>query len=260
MKLEGQEVVRRLVATADVVIANLPPRTLQVMKLDYESLKAVKPDIILATATAYGRGGPYSDRVGFDGIGQVMCGAAYLSGSDEESPIRFQAPWVDFGTGLHLAFGTMAALMHRKATGRGQWVEGALLGTALTVSNSTLIEQAVIKADRRPSGSRSQISGPGDIVRCKDGQILVSVVGNPLFKRVAEMIGRPELLEEERFRTDIDRGNNGEALSAILEHWSRDRTCDEALAELARAKVPASQVLKPQAALDDAHSLSNSPE
>jgi crotonobetainyl-CoA:carnitine CoA-transferase CaiB-like acyl-CoA transferase len=253
MKLEGQEVVRRLVATADVVIANLPPRTLQVMKLDYESLKAVKPDIILATATAYGRGGPYSDRVGFDGIGQVMCGAAYLSGSDEESPVRFQAPWVDFGTGLHLAFGTMAALMHRKATGRGQWVEGALLGTALTVSNSTLIEQAVIKADRRPSGSRSQISGPGDIVRCKDGQILVSVVGNPLFKRVAEMIGRPELLEEERFRTDIDRGNNGEALSAILEHWSRDRTCDEALAELARAKVPASQVLKPQAALNDAH-------
>ncbi len=67
MKAEGQEVVRRLVATADVVIANLPPRTLQAMRLDYESLKAVKPDIILATATAYGRGGPYSDRVGFDG-------------------------------------------------------------------------------------------------------------------------------------------------------------------------------------------------
>lgn len=253
MKSEGQEVVRRLVATADVVIANLPPRTLQAMKLDYESLKAVKPDIILATATAYGRGGPYSDRVGFDGVGQVMSGAAYLSGRDEESPVRFQAPWVDFGTGLHLAFGTMTALMHRKATGRGQWVEGALLGTALTVSNSILIEQAVIQADRRPSGSRSQVSGPGDIVRCKDGQILVSVVGSPLFKRLAEMIGRPGLLDDERFRTDIDRGNNGEALSVIMEGWSRERTCGEALAALAKAKVPASQVLKPQAVLDDPH-------
>jgi crotonobetainyl-CoA:carnitine CoA-transferase CaiB-like acyl-CoA transferase len=253
MKPEGQGVVRRLVATADVVVANLPPRTLQAMNLDYESLRAVKPDIILATATAYGRGGPYSDRVGFDGVGQVMCGAAYLSGNDEEHPVRYQAPWVDFGTGLHLAFGTMAALMHRKASGRGQLVEGALLGTALTVANSVLIEQAVIKADRRPSGSRSQISGPGDIVRCKDGQILISVVGNPLFKRLAAMIGQPGLLDDDRFRTDIDRGNNGAALSAIVERWSREQTCAAALAELAKAKVPASQVLKPQAALDDAH-------
>ena len=253
MKEEGREVTRKLVATADVVIANLPPQTLQAMKLDYDSLKAVKPDIILTTATAYGRGGPYSDRVGFDGVGQVMCGAAYLSGGDEDSPVRFQAPWVDFGTALHCAFGTMAALMHRKATGRGQWVEGALLGTALTVSNSALIEQAVIKADRKPSRSRAQTSGPGDILRCKDGQILVACVGNPLFKRVAKMIGRDDLLESNRFRTDIDRGNNGKELTEIMEQWTRERTCAEALAALAAAKVPAAPVLKPQAALDDPH-------
>ena len=103
MKLEGQEVVRRLVKTADVVIANLPPQTLSAMKLDYDSLKAVKPDIILTTVTAYGRGGPYSDRVGFDGVGQVMSGASYMTGMDEQHPVRFQAPWVDFGTALHCA-------------------------------------------------------------------------------------------------------------------------------------------------------------
>jgi crotonobetainyl-CoA:carnitine CoA-transferase CaiB-like acyl-CoA transferase len=253
MKAEGREIAHRLVATADVVIANLPPQTLQAMRLDYDSLKAVKPDIILTTATAYGRGGPYSDRVGFDGIGQVMCGAAYLTGDDEDSPVRFQAPWVDFGTALHCAFGTMAALMHRKATGRGQWVEGALLGTALTVANSALIEQAVIKADRKPSRSRAQTSGPGDILRCRDGHILVACVGNPLFKRVAQMIGRPDLLEDKRFKTDIDRGNNGKELTDIMEQWTRERTCEEALAALAAAKVPAAPVLKPQAALDDPH-------
>ena len=253
MKPEGREIAHRLVATADVVIANLPPQTLQAMRLDYDSLKAVKPDIILTTATAYGRGGPYSDRVGFDGIGQVMCGAAYLTGGDDDSPVRFQAPWVDFGTALHCAFGTMAALMHRKATGRGQWVEGALLGTALTVANATLIEQAVIKADRKPSRSRSQTSGPGDILRCKDGHILVACVGNPLFKRVAQMIGRPDLLEDKRFKTDIDRGNNGKDLTDLMEQWTRERTSEEALAALAAAKVPAAPVLKPQAALDDPH-------
>jgi crotonobetainyl-CoA:carnitine CoA-transferase CaiB-like acyl-CoA transferase len=253
MKPEGQEIVRKLVKTADVVVANLPPLGLRTMKLDYESLQAVKPDIILTTVTAYGRGGPYSDRVGFDGIGQAMCGAAYLTGDDEESPVRFQAPWVDFGTALHCAFGTMAALMHKKATGRGQWVEGALLATAVTVANSLLVEQAVIKADRKPSRSRAQTSGPGDIIRCRDGQILVAVVGNPLFKRIAEMIGKPALVEDKRFKTDIDRGDNGRALTELMEAWSKGRTCEEALAALAKAKVPAARVLKPQATLDDPH-------
>src|ERR1700710_1833875 len=102
MKPGAKEVVRRLVESADVVVANLPPQTLAAMQLDYESLRAIKPDIILTTVSAYGRGGPYSDRVGFDGIGQVMSGAVYMtSDGDGERPYRFQAPWVDFATALH---------------------------------------------------------------------------------------------------------------------------------------------------------------
>src|SRR5262245_19556160 len=185
---EGQEVVRKLVATADVVVANLPPQTLSAMKLDYASLTAVKPDIILTTVSAYGRGGPYSDRVGFDGVGQVMSGAVYMTG-EEDKPYRAQVPWVDFGTALHCAFGTMAALMHRKATGQGQVVEGALLATAVTLGNALLIEQAVIKRDRVPTGNRGQTSGPVDVYRTRDGWILCQVVGNPLFARWARLMG-----------------------------------------------------------------------
>jgi len=110
MKPEGQEVMRRLVATADVVVANLPPQTLRAMKLDYESLKAIKPDIILTTATAFGGPGPWSDRVGFDGVGQVMSGAVYMTGKGDP-PYRAAVNWVDFGTALHCAFGTLAALI-----------------------------------------------------------------------------------------------------------------------------------------------------
>ncbi|HEU4379474.1 MAG TPA: CoA transferase, partial [Hyphomicrobiaceae bacterium] len=175
---EGQEVVRRLVATADVVVANLPPQTLEAMKLDYASLKAVKPDVILTTVTAYGRGGPYSERVGFDGIGQVMSGAVYMTGT-EDQPYRAQVPWVDFGTALHCAFGTMAALMARKVTGKGQWVEGALLATAVTLGNALLIEQAVIAPNRVPTGNRGQTAAPVDIFRTKDGWILAQVIGDP---------------------------------------------------------------------------------
>ncbi|HEU0063360.1 MAG TPA: CoA transferase [Hyphomicrobiaceae bacterium] len=252
MRPEGQQVVRRLVERADVVIANLPPQTLAAMQLDYASLTAVKPDIILTTVSAYGRGGPYSDRVGFDGIGQVMSGAVYMTG-EEEQPYRAQVPWVDFGTALHCAFGTMAALMARRATGKGQWVEGALLATAVTLGNALLIEQAVIAPNRVPTGNRGQTSGPVDIFRTKDGWILVQVIGNPLFARWARLMGEEHWLRDERFKDDISRGNNGAVISERMRRWAAAYSNAEALDLLAKAKIPAGPVLKPQATLEDPH-------
>jgi crotonobetainyl-CoA:carnitine CoA-transferase CaiB-like acyl-CoA transferase len=252
MTPDGQEVVRRLVATADVVVANLPPQTLLAMKLDYDSLTAVKPDIILTTVTAYGRGGPYSERVGFDGIGQVMSGAVYMTGT-EEQPYRAQVPWVDFGTALHCAFGTMAALMSRQATGKGQWVDGALLATAVTMTNAMLIEQAVIKADRVPTGNRGQTAAPVDIFRTRDGWILVQVIGRPLFKRWARLMGEEHWLTDERFKDDISRGDNGAVVSERMSRWCAERTTAEALEVLGKARIPAGPVLKPQQTLDDPH-------
>ena len=252
MRPEGQEVVRRLVETADVVIANLPPQTLVAMKLDYPSLKAIKPDIILTTVTAYGRGGPYSDRVGFDGIGQAMSGAVYMTG-EEDQPYRAQVPWVDFGTALHCAFGTMAALMARKVTGRGQWVEGALLATAVTLGNALLIEQAVIAPNRVPTGNRGQTAAPVDLFRTMDGWILVQVIGQPLFKRWARLMGEDSWLTDPRFKDDISRGDNGAVISERMRRWCAERTSAQALAELAEAKLPSGPVLKPQQTLDDPH-------
>jgi crotonobetainyl-CoA:carnitine CoA-transferase CaiB-like acyl-CoA transferase len=252
MRPEGQDVVRRLVERADVVIANLPPQTLVAMKLDYASLTAVKPDIILTTVSAYGRGGPYSDRVGFDGIGQVMSGAVYMTG-EEDQPYRAQVPWVDFGTALHCAFGTMAALMARRASGKGQWVEGALLATAVTLGNALLIEQAMIAPNRVPTGNRGQTSGPVDIFRTKDGFILVQVVGNPLFARWARLMGEEHWLSDPRFKDDISRGDNGAVISERMRRWAAAYTNAEALELLAKAKIPAGPVLKPQATLEDPH-------
>jgi crotonobetainyl-CoA:carnitine CoA-transferase CaiB-like acyl-CoA transferase len=252
MRPEGQEVVKKLVATADVVVANLPPQTLAAMKLDYESLVAVKPDIILTTVTAYGRGGPYSDRVGFDGIGQVMSGAVYMTGT-EEQPYRAQVAWVDFGTALHCAFGTMAALMARKATSKGQWVQGALLATAVTFGNALLIEQAVIAPNRVPTGNRGQTSAPVDIFRTRDGWILCQVVGNPLFKRWAKLMGEDRWLTDPRFKDDISRGDNGAVVSERMGRWCAERSTAEALEILGAAKIPAGPVLKPQQTLDDPH-------
>ncbi len=187
---EGREIVRKLVATSDVVVANLPPQTLESMGLDYPTLCESKPDVILATISAYGHGGPWSHRVGFDGVAQAMSGAMFMSGPEDE-PTRLYYPWVDFTTAMLTAFGTMAAILERQKTGRGQRVEGSLLGSALTVANTTLIEQDVIQANRVATGNRAQTAAPSDCYRTKDGWVLMMVVGQPLFERWATLMGEP---------------------------------------------------------------------
>ena len=173
---EGAEITRRLVAGADVVIANMPPAAMRASGLDYESLRAIKPDIILASATAYGEGGPDSHKVGFDGTGQVLSGATYRQGLPDQ-PIRTVVPYTDFGTALTLTIGVLAALMHREHTGEGQHVEGALLPTALMMSNAFLIERDLLGVDKPRMGNRGTSVAPCDLYECADGWVLLQVAG-----------------------------------------------------------------------------------
>jgi crotonobetainyl-CoA:carnitine CoA-transferase CaiB-like acyl-CoA transferase len=249
---EGREIVKKLVATADVVVANLPPEVLRSLSLDLESLRRLKPDIILTTVTAFGAGGPWSAKHGFDGIGQVMCGSAYLTGTPEQ-PLRAAVPWVDCGTASLAAFGTLAALMARQQTGRGQKVEGALLRTAVAFNNPTLVEQQVVKVDRIATVNRGQTSAPNDIFRAKDGWIVTMAIGEPMFRRWAKLMGEDHWLNDPRFKDDLARGDHGEVISKRMSEWTAERTTAEALAELEAARIPAGPLYSPQQALEDAH-------
>jgi crotonobetainyl-CoA:carnitine CoA-transferase CaiB-like acyl-CoA transferase len=249
---DGREIVKKLVATADVVVANLPPEVLRSLALDLESLRRVKADIILTTVTAFGAGGPWSHKHGFDGIGQVMCGSAYLTGT-EAQPYRAAVAWVDCGTASLAAFGTLAALMERQKSGRGQKVEGALLRTAVAFNNPTLVEQQVIEAHRLPTENRGQTSAPSDIFRTRDGWIIAYAIGNPMFKRWAQLMGEEPWLTDPRFKDDEARGNHGELISRRMTEWTMQRTTEQALKELEAAKVPAGPLYTPQQALEDAH-------
>ncbi|PYN00315.1 MAG: CoA transferase [Candidatus Rokuibacteriota bacterium] len=249
---EGREIVRKLVATADVVVANLPPEVLRSLALDLESLRRVKPDIILTTVTAFGAGGPWSHKHGFDGIGQVMCGSAYLTGTPEQ-PLRAAVAWVDCGTASLAAFGTLAALMARGKTGRGQKVEGALLRTAVAFNNPTLVEQQVAQPNRVATVNRGQTSAPSDLYRTRDGWILTAAIGEPMFARWAALMGERHWLDDPRFKDDLARGDNGEAISKRMAEWTATRTTAEALAGLEGTKIPAAPLYSPQQALEDAH-------
>jgi len=252
MNEAGREVVRRLIATCDIVVANLPGETLKAMGLDYESVSAINPRAILAVATAFGLDGPYATRVGFDGVAQAMSGATYFSGT-EDQPVRCAAPYVDFGTGSLLALGVMAALKARETTGRGQLVEGALLRTALTFFSPMLIEESVLHLDRKPSLNRSQTAGPSDIFRTTDGWIVVAVNGDPLFRRVAKLIGATDWLDDPRFASDASRGDHGEIISARVVEWCQSRTSADAIAAFEKARVPAGPVYRPRETLADPH-------
>lgn len=252
MKPEGRAVLRRLAAGADVVVANLPDPALRALGLDHASLAAVNPRIVLTSVSAFGAGGPYSDRVGFDGVGQAMSGAMHLSGQPGQ-PTKSYVPWVDFMTALSACAGTLAALMAREQTGRGQEVRGSLFGAALTAANAALIEQAVHAPDRVASLNRSQVSAPSDTHRTRDGWILVQTIGQPLFERWAALVGEPGWIDDPRFRDDMARGDHGEVVSARMSAWCAERTTAEALSALEEARIPAGPVLSPRQTLDDPH-------
>jgi len=250
MSDEGREVVRRLVRTADVVIVNMPPSAVTAMGLDHETLTQLKPDIISVHLSAFGDAGPWQERLGFDTVGQTMCGSVHMTGEPDQ-PYRAQIAWVDFATALHAAYGVMVALYSRRDTGKGQKVTGALLASAIALNSAALIEQAMIAPNRLASGNRGQSSGPTDLFRTLDGWIVCHVIGAPLFKRWARLMGDADVwLADPRFVDDATRGENSEVLTARMAEWCSGKTREEALDALAAAKLPAGPVLTPQEALD----------
>jgi crotonobetainyl-CoA:carnitine CoA-transferase CaiB-like acyl-CoA transferase len=249
-KPESAEVIRRLVKGADVVVANLPNNVLKSMRLDYDSLKAIKSDIILARISTFGPDGPYANRVGFDTVAQAMSGAMSLTGFPG-TPVRDIVPFEDFGTALHTAFGVMVALYHRAQTGEGQIVDGSLLATGVTYLQGLLAERAVLGIERRQLGNTSFYAAPSDAYRTQDGWIVVSAVGNDMFARWARLVGRDDFISDPRFASDQLRADNRSAITAAMNTWLATRTTEQAIAELEKARVPAGPVLDLQQVLED---------
>ncbi|MDG4664601.1 CoA transferase [Mycobacterium sp. 236(2023)] len=250
---EGKEITRKLVADADIVVANMPAAGMRSSGLDYETLRAIKADIILASATAYGEGGPYSERIGFDGAGQVMSGAVYRQGLPE-MPIRTVVPYADFGTALTLTIGVMMALFHRDRTGVGQHVEGALLPTAMMLSNAFLIERDLLGIDKPRMGNQGASVAPCDLYRTSDdGWVLLQIAGAPMFRRWCRLVERLDLFDDPRFADDDLRWKHGDVLNGIMADWCAGKTKAEVLELLEAAKLPAAPMHSTQDVLDDPH-------
>lgn len=234
---QARAVTRRLVSNADIVIVNLPIGVMKKLGLDYDSLRAIKEDIILVMASAFGPDGPYAERVGFDGVAQAMSGAMSLTGFPGP-PVRSIVSWADYGTALHGAFGAMAALYHRQSTGRGQLVDVSLLATGVTFMTPLLAERKTMGIQRRQLGNTGYYAAPSDAYQTSDGWIIVPTIGNQMFHRWARVIGREELIDDPRLGDDISRGNNADVINEVMSVWCAERTREQAIAELEAGRVP----------------------
>jgi crotonobetainyl-CoA:carnitine CoA-transferase CaiB-like acyl-CoA transferase len=238
------------VKSADIVIANLPIDVLKKMALDYDSLRAVKPDIIFARISTFGPDGPYASRVGFDTVAQAMSGAMSLTGFPGP-PVRAIVPFADYGTALHTAFGIMVALRHREQTGEGQIVDGSLLATSITFTQGLLAEKHVLGVDRRQTGNASFYAAPADTYQTQDGWIVVSVIGPEMFARWTRLVDREDLLNDPRFADDLARADHRATITEIMTEWLATRSTADAISALEAARIPAGPVLNLQQVLDD---------
>lgn len=235
------EIKRRLISSADVVVANLPMEVLKKIGLDYESLKKIKPNIILTMISAFGSTGPYAHRVGFDAVVQAMSGAMSLTGFPG-APVRSVVTFEDYGTALHAAFGTMVALFERQKSGRGQLVEGSLLATGVLMMQTLLSEYHVTGIVREQRGNTGFHSAPADAYRTRDGWIMVQVASQPIFERWARSIDRSDLIDDPRCKDDLSRGDHYQIINEVMTTWIADKTTAEAISALEKVRVPCGPV------------------
>jgi len=246
---EARGIVDRLVRRSDAVIANMPQKTLEKLRLDLPQLRAVNPRIILSNITAYGNEGPWGARTGFDGMAQAMSGAMHLSG-DAGEPRKSYVHFVDYYAGAVAAVGILASLVQRSTTGTGRRVETSLLASSMMMMNSVLAEEAVLQTNRVGTGNRAQTGGPADVFETSDGKIIIQVLGNPKFALLCKLIGQESLASDPRFATDNLRGENSESLNEYVQEWCSGMTSAECVDRLNDAGLCAAPVLTPLEALD----------
>jgi crotonobetainyl-CoA:carnitine CoA-transferase CaiB-like acyl-CoA transferase len=250
---EGQAVVRKLIATADILVENFKPGTMEKWGFAPDSLLAESPGLIIARMSGYGQTGPYSDRAGFGGIGEAMGGWRYIVGEPDRPPSRMGVSIGDTLTATYGCMGILAALHHRSRTGQGQVVDAALYESVLQVMEGLVPEYAHEGLIRERSGSILPGIAPSNVYICKDGEYMIGANKDSLWQRLAEAMGKPELGNDERYATHLARGQNQLELDEIINAWTRTLTVDEVDALMIEYSIPAGRVYRAPEMLADPH-------
>ena len=252
LKTEGaKEVIRRLAAVSDVLTENFRKGAMERLGLGYDALSKLNSKLIYCAITGYGRTGPYADKGGFDLIAQGYSGLMSITGERGQAPIKAGSPITDINAGVLAALGVVAAYVHRLKTGRGQMVDTSLLeaGVQQTYWQAAIYFATGISPE--PTGSAHILAAPYQAFPTSDGWINIGGANPANWLRLTKLVGRPDLAEDPRFKTNAARMKNTGELTAILSACLKGRTTREWLEDLDAAGIPAGPVNKVGDALND---------
>lgn len=250
---EGQDLVRRLVAEADMLLENFRPGTMERWGLGYEVLSEINPGLIMIRVSGYGQTGPYSSRAGYASIGEAMGGMRYLCGEPDRQPSRAGLSIGDSLAATYACMGALAALHHRNRTGVGQVIDASIFESVLNIMEATVPEYSVSDHIRERSGATLPNVAPSNIYSCKDGIFLIAANQDTVFRRLCAVIGQPELADDERYRTHAARGANMKELDHIINEWTAIRTVADVDSLMQEAGVPAGRIYRAPDMIEDPH-------
>lgn len=249
----GQDLARKLIGTADIVIENFRPGTIEGWGLGPDVLMADNPGLIIVRVSGYGQTGPYASRAGFGGIGEAMGGWRYINGDPDRPPSRMGISIGDSLAASYACMGALAALHHREKTGQGQIVDSALYESVLQVMESLIPEYVVSGFIRERSGSALPGIAPSNVYTCKDGEFLIGANQNTIFARLCQAMQRPDLATDPRYSTHIERGKRQAELDQIINDWTATQTMEDLEALMLEHAVPAGKMFRAPEMLSDPH-------
>lgn len=250
---EGQELVKKLISQADMVLENFRPGTLERWGMSYDELSAQNPGLIMIRVSGYGQSGPYSKRAGYASVGEAVGGMRYLCGEPDRKPSRAGLSLGDSLAATYACMGALAALHHREKTGEGQVIDASIYESVLTVMEATIPEYTVSNHIRERSGSKLPNIAPSNIYDCKNGSIVIGVNQDTIFKRLCDAMQQPELASDKRFIDHVSRGDNQDTLDQLINDWCSTRNVDEVEELMQLHTVPAGKVYRAPEMLNDPH-------
>ena len=251
---EGQELVRKLVAEADVLIENFRPGTLERWGLTPDDLRQMNPGLVITRVTGFGQTGPYASRAGYGSIGEAMGGIRYVTGDPDRPPARAGISIGDSLAATFAAVGTLVALHQRSRTGRGQIVDSAIYEAVLAMMESLLPEWQIAGYQRERTGTTLPNVSPSNVYPTVGGEmVLIAANQDTVFRRLATVMGRPELAADTRFATHSARGENMAELDGLIAEWSSTVEADQLLSLLHEDGVPAGRIYRAQDMFADPH-------
>jgi formyl-CoA transferase len=249
----GVEVLKRLVAKADVLVENYRPDVKHRLGIDYETLRPVNPRLVYASISGFGQSGPYRERPGYDQIAQGMGGLMSITGLPGQGPVRVGIPVADLTAGMFLAHGILVALLERERSGRGQWVHTSLLEAMIRMLDFQASRWTLGKEIPPQAGNDHPTGIPTGVFKTADGHMNIAASGQVMYRRLCEAIGALMLIDDPRFKSPADRSKNRKAMNEELDRVLEKKPTAHWVDVLNKAGVPCGPIYNVKEVFDDPH-------